>query len=135
MEMNAPTLMPRAHSAPRLHRHLYWAALAIILTGAQPIASMHALRAQTVTNRFAPARERLEESAVYGPSGHQGQGADLRRRDNDSTSSTRLPHRPAESTVVAASGDGWKTARITAYSLAAVALGVLVFALVAIRAD
>jgi hypothetical protein len=34
-----------------------------------------------------------------------------------------------------ANTDTWKTARITAYTLGAVIVGVLVFALIAIRAD
>ena len=104
--------MARARPTSRLRRQVYCAVL-VAVVAAQPMTSRSALRAQAVTNRFAPAREaRREVADARGPAALQRSNA-----------------------TVQAKSDGWKTTRITAYTLGAVVVGVLVFALIAIRAD
>jgi len=107
----------------------------VVLVAVQPIASTSPLRAQAITKRFAaPPDENLEKS----------ESGDLQHRSTivhsriiDSTFTVRLAaRRPlAASAVNAGNSDGWKTARITTYAIGAVVAGVLVFALIAIRAD
>jgi hypothetical protein len=88
-----------------------------------------------MTKRFAAARDASPGvAAAYRPAVLQPPSVIPPSRDIGTTDTMRVVQDVSLS-YGTANTDTWKTARITVYTLGAVIVGVLVFALIAIRAD
>lgn len=108
----------------------------LVLAVAQPVVSTSALRAQAMTKRFGVARDTSPGlAAAHNPAALLKAPAVIPSSRDIGTTDTTLVVQDARLFYSTADSDAWKTARITAYTLGAVAVGVLVFALIAIHAD